>query len=480
MTSTLILLALLGVNPGSSSGLNPKEDNAGNGYLNPSACIRFQNGTREQICSPADNCTNIYNSTGVVGVGLYTGDGNHVRFLNPGCGGTIASISLDDIYDKDAMSADVAVAPNHIMGGKPPMNSTAAAQRTGGSVGIIPGSGLRRLDGVTRAGTAGDTLTFTYCDMELACTSVVLTEGAGAGQWNCAAAGSDIACVCNIYTLITGHATLGSRVTVNRLDGTCSNELLTFGVVPGVTSYIFVAESDSANEPVSDGVEGKVLVTKASAGTTTPSIASLTDQTTGIGMATGEIEMIVSGARTGYFNASGLNANGVGAGDISSSGTYYSSGLPLTAGTMTMSTVSGRIKSMSYAASWTNAMIVALGAVGSGDISVVTLPAKTRVKNMYLIVDTQCTLAAGALTMAVGRTGAGYLDYIADSDIKAAANTVYGDAAGERGANLTGFDLPSYTGTTTVYAHLIAGGGGTMNNVTTCTGHIVIETELVL
>jgi hypothetical protein len=98
---------------------------------------------------------------------------------------------------------------------------------------------------------------------------------------------------------------------------------------------------------------------------------------------------------------------------------------------------------------------------------------------MYLVVDTAATFAAGSLTMAVGRTGATYLDYLANADIKAAANTYYGKALAERGANLTGYDLPSITGTTTVFAHIIAG-AGTLNNVTTSTGHIVICTELIL
>lgn len=123
---------------------------------------------------------------------------------------------------------------------------------------------------------------------------------------------------------------------------------------------------------------------------------------------------------------------------------------------------------------WTNAMIVALGAATTGDITVCTLPAKTIVHNVYVVIDTPDT-SANALTIAVGRVSATYIDYIVASDAKAAANTVYGDASAERGTNLTGYDLPSITGTTAVKAHFIKTTSN-LNTVTASTGHIYIET----
>lgn len=149
-------------------------------------------------------------------------------------------------------------------------------------------------------------------------------------------------------------------------------------------------------------------------------------------------------------------------------------GAILTAATMTVAS-NAFVRSAVTKATWTNAQVVALGAVTAGDISVCTLPAKTRVKNVYVIIDSQ---AAGTttLTVAVGRTSATYIDYIVASDAKVAVNTIYGDAVGERGTNLTGYDLPSYTATTTVYAHFIS----TVENLdqaTTCTGTVVLETE---
>ncbi len=123
---------------------------------------------------------------------------------------------------------------------------------------------------------------------------------------------------------------------------------------------------------------------------------------------------------------------------------------------------------------WTNAMIVALGGVGAGDITVCTLPAKTVIRNAYVVINTPDT-SANALTVAVGRTGATYVDYIVASDAKAVANTVYGDASAERGTNLTGYDLPSYTTTVVVKAHFIKS-VTFLNTVTASTGTIFIET----
>jgi hypothetical protein len=128
-----------------------------------------------------------------------------------------------------------------------------------------------------------------------------------------------------------------------------------------------------------------------------------------------------------------------------------------------------------------------LRAVGTGDITVCTLPAKTVVHHCFLVVDTQATFAAGTLTAAVGVTGADYTDFILDSSLKAAANTIYGNATtGELGSALwegagltiTPFYIPSWTGTTAVKMHLITG-AGTLDGVTTCTGSIYLLTSVL-
>lgn len=154
----------------------------------------------------------------------------------------------------------------------------------------------------------------------------------------------------------------------------------------------------------------------------------------------------------------------------------YSQASALTAGTM----AAGVTYALRYATSsftWTNAQVTALGAGLTGDITVCTLPAKTIVVNAYVVVTAQ---AAGTTTLtgALGRVAAGYIDYIVASNLKVAANTVYGDASAERGTGLVGYDLGSYTATTAVKVHFIS----TVENldqVTTCTGTVILVTALL-
>jgi len=136
---------------------------------------------------------------------------------------------------------------------------------------------------------------------------------------------------------------------------------------------------------------------------------------------------------------------------------------------------SGSLVTNAY--SWTNAQVVALGASLTGDITMVTLPAKTQVVDAQIVI---LTAAAGTttLTVAAGRTGAAYIDYIVASDAQAAANTVYGDASAERGTNLTGYDIPSYTGTTAVKCHFISTVSN-LSSVTTSTGKLILTTRLL-
>ncbi len=147
----------------------------------------------------------------------------------------------------------------------------------------------------------------------------------------------------------------------------------------------------------------------------------------------------------------------------------------LTLGTMAAEKTA-ELRTPTHSYTWTNAQVAALPTT-AGDILAVTLPAKTVVVNMYIVITGQ---AAGptTVTVACGRTGTTYIDYIVASDAKAAANTVYGDVAGERGTNLTGYDLPSYTGTTAVNCHFVSSGGN-LSTVTGSTGRVVLTTTLV-
>lgn len=146
----------------------------------------------------------------------------------------------------------------------------------------------------------------------------------------------------------------------------------------------------------------------------------------------------------------------------------------LTAGTMTF-TNRALLRHAVHRFDWTNAMVVALGAATTGNVSVCVIPAKTVVVNMYVVIDTPDT-SANALTVSVGRTGAGFIDYIVASDAKATANTLYGGTAGTRGTNLTGFDFPSVTATTTINAQFVKTTTN-LNTVVGSTGHIYLVTE---
>lgn len=162
---------------------------------------------------------------------------------------------------------------------------------------------------------------------------------------------------------------------------------------------------------------------------------------------------------------------------------WYGAWAQVTAGTMTY-TSAATPRTVWNKFTWTNAMVVALGATTTGNISVCTLPAKTLVKRVIVVI-TGAAAGPAAVTISVGRTAASYIDYLVASDAKAAANTIYGDLQADIGADLTGtagvglFDsLPSYTGTTVVNAQFISTGAN-LNTVTGSTGLVMIQTELL-
>lgn len=149
----------------------------------------------------------------------------------------------------------------------------------------------------------------------------------------------------------------------------------------------------------------------------------------------------------------------------------------LTAGTLTMAQTQPEVRGGWNKFSWTNAMVVALGA--GTDITVCTLPAKSVVKRALVVIGTAATQAA-ALTVSVGRVGTDYIDYVVASDAKGAANTIYGDAAAEQGAGLKSdvVDIPSWTATTAVKAQFLIG-SGTNADVLTSTGSIYLYVDIL-
>ncbi len=156
----------------------------------------------------------------------------------------------------------------------------------------------------------------------------------------------------------------------------------------------------------------------------------------------------------------------------------------LTAGTMS-SSAPNRVASTWHQYTWTNAMVVAAGdTVTTFDVTVATLPAKTRVMQAYIVISTAATnMGAATLTAQLG-TDATFSNYLAAGSMLAAANTVYGDANAECGASLPGGGLyvghlPSWTATTDVKVRFITDGAGgkDLADVLTCTGSVYLLTE---
>lgn len=153
----------------------------------------------------------------------------------------------------------------------------------------------------------------------------------------------------------------------------------------------------------------------------------------------------------------------------------------LTAGTLTATNQSEmRVVIQRY--DWTNAMVTALGAVTTGNVAVCTLPAKTVIKNAFVVITGQGATVT-TLTVSLGTNSTTYDDLIVASNAKATANTVYGDAKAERGTAL--YDgttilnfLPSFTGTTVVNVQFISTGGN-LSTVTASTGTVYLETYIL-
>lgn len=355
----------------------------------------------------------------------------------------------------------------------------------------------------TAANCALNYLDVTVFNSNGTATTTRCTEGTGWTRTNGdnnATAASLEACV----EAITGVSSAPSSATV----------LLTpdFGV-----GMLFVATDDATCITVANGTMGRVLMPAVAVcpatqlGVTTGCIASYSgglrvvdsagaanktisafsiqgeDNSTatiwvsgnGGGMAVGSNGQFSFSSGTSGGTGSDTGIKRIGAAIIgptnasSGNGDWYVPTSLLTTGTMTATNVALSRRAL-HRYDWTNAMVVALGATTAGDITVATLPAKTKVVNAYVVITGQAA-SVTTLTVAVGRTSAAYIDYIVASDAKAAVSTVYGDSLAERGTNLTGYDLPSWTGTTAINAHFVSSGGN-LSAVTASTGSVYLET----
>lgn len=150
---------------------------------------------------------------------------------------------------------------------------------------------------------------------------------------------------------------------------------------------------------------------------------------------------------------------------------------PLTAGGLTV--VNDGSDGNQFVATWSVANVTGLGAVADGTLVVATLPAKTTVRNLYLVRitgDDSGESGLASFTVSVGRTGATYVDYVVASDASDAGgtNVIYGNVSGERGTNNTGWDVVSNTSTTDVVIRFVVT-GGTLDAVTASSGRVVID-----
>lgn len=146
----------------------------------------------------------------------------------------------------------------------------------------------------------------------------------------------------------------------------------------------------------------------------------------------------------------------------------------LTAGTLTVG-ANGYVNDTISKFSWTNAMVAALSGT-TGNLLVCTLPAKTIVKQAWIILTAQAGTLTG-LTVSLGKTATAYIDYLIASSAKAAVNTIYGDAIGEVGAGLSAIlgSIGSLTTTTDVNLQFISAIEN-LSTVTTCAGDVYLLT----
>lgn len=295
---------------------------------------------------------------------------------------------------------------------------------------------------------------------------------------------------------------LGQGYTGAGFSGTTTN-------IVGTTSVCSVGARGTANGVclISGGVEGEgstantFQATLAFGDSTADATASLIGTSAGALLTVGDGVLATPSIRgqdadTGLFFAAGevhIGANGTDGLKITSNsavfptnsvvtgiGTLQVFGQALTTATMTQENAA-QVRTVTSSYTWTNAMVVALGAGLTGDITVATLPAKTQLLDAQIVV-TGAAAGPATVTASLGDAigGTPFINLVVASDIKAAANTVYGDAVAERGTSIDSefWYLPSYTATTLVTLHLISTVAN-LNTVTGSTGRVILTTRVL-
>lgn len=127
---------------------------------------------------------------------------------------------------------------------------------------------------------------------------------------------------------------------------------------------------------------------------------------------------------------------------------------------------------------WVNSDIVACGAVTTCNIPLGDVPARGKLVFAFVRVTGAC-VGPTTVTVSLGRTAAGYIDWVVASNAKATG--VYGDVSGERGTNQTDpffVDVPSLSATTTVNLQFVSSGGN-LNAATACAGEAIAQYQRV-
>lgn len=389
-------------------------------------------------------------------------------------------------YDVEGIQTCVQItdaAPDNIRLTARSASPIAASNQTGANVVLKPGTGTHK-GLVTAANFVNNTTTIT---IPLNGAATVGTEGTA---FECNTV-TDAVCATNIATWLDGltgvSACAGAGCTL--FTGVAGSFYVWPEPTEGAKSIGTLSTITAAAVTFTNGTEGNIALTF---GPATMSFAVLNGGTNA-----GAIRLD-AGSGGFFFAASptsvatrNLSANRIDAVSSYGSTTTMSMGfdpnsvtygngnsLTPTTGTMTGNTV-GYVRSFWIPFAWTNAMVAALTGTAD-DVTVGTLKAKSLVKRAMVVI-TGAATGTTTLTVAVGRTGATYIDYVVASDAQAAANTVYGDATAEMGSNLyngTGMidDLPSFTATTAIKAHFISTGAN-LSAVTGSSGNVYVEIE---
>lgn len=371
------------------------------------------------------------------------------------------------------------VAPQSLM--LRPQPAFAGGTQTAADIVACGGQDESKITIGTAANCGTDAVTFVCVDSNGAATTATLTEGT---DWT-KTDGDNSATATSLAAAIEASA-CGSAVAA-----TTSSAVVRVALESATCRVALTSSSDCLTETT--GTDGIFKIPAGTTGSIQFAAGSGLGMTTGTPTFSASNSAIILTSSPASSTTIAFAASAVSVGSNSSQVAYQmsnltgytvsSSGTILTAGTMTGNTVA-YIRTEWTKLAWTNAMVVALGAATTGNVLAATLPAKTLVKRAIVVI---ATAAAGTttLTISCGRTAAGYIDYVVASDAQAAANTVYGDAIAEVGTTLKDSgatapidDLPSYTGTTAINCQFVSTGSN-LDQVTTSTGNVFLQTELL-